>query len=265
MTSLSVALGDAPPASDTCGLLNKPSLKDCEPENLLEQSLQSLHISVLASQLASSSVFVPMDLAAFVPALASDAIVSICVLDASKHDHLATVNSDFQPIHTAFLLAGLKQTTESKRADGSITWTATKLAVNGTNNAVRLSRVFAMDGNTDNDEIDEDGLLHSDDAHALLAAPPAMTAVRTKGGGPEDDCGGREPCENCSCGRAAGSMSSDEKKTSHDHTTGNSSSNCGKCSLGDAFRCASCPHLGKPAWKPGEERLVLSLDLQDDF
>jgi hypothetical protein len=252
MTTLSVSLGGLP-ASD--GSLKAQSLKDCKPETLTEQSLHSLDITLLASDLSDTSVWVPMDLAAFIPALANNAIVSICV-----HETNSATNINFQPIHTAFLLAGLKQTTESKRADGSITWTATKVPTKTTNNAVRLNSIFTLDKN--DDEIDEDDLLQSNDARALLAPPPAMSSVKTKGG-VDDDCGGRAPCENCSCGRAAGAMKNGEEKKQDGYDGG--SSNCGKCSLGDAFRCASCPHLGKPAWKPGEEKIVLSLDLQDDF
>ena len=62
-----------------------------------------------------------------------------------------------------------------------------------------------------------------------------------------------KPCENCSCGKKElfeGAQASGNLK---DLENGAVESACGKCYLGDAFRCASCPYLGKPAFEAGDK------------
>jgi hypothetical protein len=80
------------------------------------------------------------------------------------------------------------------------------------------------------------------------------------------DCGPKggkkKACKNCTCGRkeeeeeeakeqAAGAK---PKPTGTDGVfiQGAPKSACGSCGLGDAFRCSTCPYLGKPAFKDGD-------------
>lgn len=75
----------------------------------------------------------------------------------------------------------------------------------------------------------------------------------------------RKACKNCSCGRADEEKLSTVIKSSGAVAAAKpkaapvAASSCGSCYLGDAFRCASCPYMGQPAFKPGD-KVILSLN-----
>lgn len=73
----------------------------------------------------------------------------------------------------------------------------------------------------------------------------------------------KKPCANCTCGLAdeLEKEASDKVKSTTDGG-GQEKSSCGSCYLGDAFRCASCPYRGMPAFKPGEK---VTIDTSDDI
>jgi hypothetical protein len=91
----------------------------------------------------------------------------------------------------------------------------------------------------------------------LSAAPPlppaAPVALKV------DDCGGRKACDDCTCGRKEQEDAAKQGVISAEAMKQAPKSSCGSCGLGDAFRCAGCPYLGKPAFQEGEEHLVLNL------
>jgi anamorsin len=234
--------------------------------------------STLEIYLSPEAKYRPMDLSAFTKHLKGGATVTIHIAAAaaattdSENTNPTTTTTtprhlpSLQDVHNSILLAGLRSVSERREDDGSRILVATKQApLSQASLAAAPIRIHLVDdilknqgtgGDDDDDLIDEDGLLNDS---TLLAAPPAMSAVKTTTGG--DDCAGREPCADCTCGRKDAAAAAPGAATAEKNKI--ESSACGKCGLGDAFRCASCPYLGKPAFKAGEEHLVL--ELQDDF
>ena len=103
------------------------------------------------------------------------------------------------------------------------------------------------------DTIDPDMLIDSDDLKKPDAASLLVCATTGK----------KKACKDCSCGLdkiLAGETGDDQAPPAEQ-----SKSSCGSCYLGDAFRCAACPYLGMPAFKPGEKVTLNASMLQDDI
>jgi len=92
--------------------------------------------------------------------------------------------------------------------------------------------------------IDEDELLSAED----LAKKEAVMDCGTGSDGK------RKACKNCSCGLRE--MLEDD--AADENAPPPAKSACGNCALGDAYRCAGCPHRGKPSFVEGSDGLKLA-------
>ncbi|KAL0968260.1 hypothetical protein UPYG_G00264420 [Umbra pygmaea] len=105
----------------------------------------------------------------------------------------------------------------------------------------------------DVDLVDSDALLDAED----LKKPDA-TSLKAPSCG-DGTAKKKKACKNCTCGLA----DELEQESKIAQPVSQPKSACGSCYLGDAFRCASCPYLGMPAFKPGEKIVLANTGLND--
>eukprot|EP00557_Chaetoceros_sp_GSL56_P009264 CAMPEP_0176498462 /NCGR_PEP_ID=MMETSP0200_2-20121128/12332_1 /TAXON_ID=947934 /ORGANISM="Chaetoceros sp., Strain GSL56" /LENGTH=257 /DNA_ID=CAMNT_0017896667 /DNA_START=48 /DNA_END=824 /DNA_ORIENTATION=- len=243
--------------------------KEVEPSNpLVTSSLSKIdHVLPLGSirnlvlVIEAMDIFDTLSLASLTPLLSQNfENPSRLIVQLYK-------NVDATNVHTAITLAGL--TAESEHMVDAkyrrITCyykpprSSTVAKINTHANTIKIN--IDLD---DEDMINEEDLLNGAGSELLNAPPEVDMSLRDK-----NDCDGRKPCDNCTCGRAEREQENqdhmDELKAVENKRTviKDFKSSCGNCAKGDAFRCAGCPFLGKPAFKEGEEHLIL--ELADDL
>ncbi|KAK0739928.1 cytokine-induced anti-apoptosis inhibitor 1, Fe-S biogenesis-domain-containing protein [Apiosordaria backusii] len=124
-----------------------------------------------------------------------------------------------------------------------------------------------LDAEDDDDVIDEDTLLTEEDLKRPIQQPPECAPQPGKK---------RRACKDCTCGLAERIAAEDrtrrekaekglatlklksEDLSELDFTVQGKTGSCNSCYLGDAFRCADCPYIGLPAFKPGEQVKILN-------
>ena len=125
---------------------------------------------------------------------------------------------------------------------------------------------FTQDDIQEDDLIDTDALLDEDDLKKPTNLDKFDCGTSSTGKKENQDnldeflmfgyilkkkIGKKKACKNCVCGLAEEIESEASNKQRQNVQSAKSA--CGSCYLGDAFRCASCPYLGMPPFKPGEK------------
>ncbi|KAK7115052.1 anamorsin homolog [Littorina saxatilis] len=122
--------------------------------------------------------------------------------------------------------------------------------------ATNAEQVWSLSANDlvddDLELINDDDLLDDDD----LKKPDPSSLRASCADGPKK----KKACKNCTCGLADELDAESAKQNSQPKTSA-----CGSCYLGDAFRCASCPYVGMPAFKPGEKIQLSKQQLKADI
>jgi len=246
----------------TTSLLQQRSVLDTIP--IHKESLTSLSIHI-----HDPAFYNALYLALFVSYVRAGGDIGI-------HIHNVAEDSDeskalIQTVHNSFKLAGLSANAETRQSTILVLTARVKLnlpqGITNTPGVAKISLEPTVPLSSMEDSqaflLDEDELLANSNLEnsPYLAPPPKMNPQGSSSSNKnnESDCSGRKACDNCTCGRAAMEAHNENDGRIPSVSSNKTKSSCGNCSKGDAFRCAGCPYLGLPAFKEGEEHLVLNL------
>jgi len=199
--------------------------------------------------------------------------------------HLVNLTSGFQFLPSELTLAGFNILSSLPEKGIIITQKPNLPLKNGSAPVFKLNRktdpekkkaLWAITSAPSTPLIDAEELLTAEDK-----SRPVPTCEPVNAGAPRR----KKACKGCSCGLAEleeeerrtgqvvlldGSQNGEAKAVDQSEkerlihaakSAPKATSSCGSCFLGDAFRCASCPYLGLPAFKPGEKvEIDLSMD-----
>ena len=235
-------------------LASQPSTTVITPDQLHTlSSLPSPSFSALVSSPPSSSALPSAELLKHVyRVLVAGAPVVVGLSDVAAAGQLQTtmVLSGFTAVDRrsvgALVVLEAAKPVWSAGASAKLSFArkAATLAVTTTAPVTAAASTWNLSGGAlaeDDVMVDEDELLARETERVAVKAKAVSSDCGTAGPGAK-----RKACKNCTCGLAE--ELSVEERGAVVATTSASKSACGNCSLGDAFRCASCPFLGQPAF-----------------
>jgi len=169
-------------------------------------------------------------------------------------------------IKKSLLYAGFVNIDKILENENIVQWQAYKTSVQMTSAPLKLNqkslntnKVVKINTNDNSDDIellDEDAILEHETEKVTIPTKQNIS----------DDCDfgkqiTRKPCKNCTCGRAEKLKNNNNNDTKVKITDiKDFKSSCNSCHLGDAFRCATCPYLGMPAFEVGNSVKLKNID-----